>query len=127
MNDRSATPPPADADGLVDAGDQRMGGAFRRSLWVFAGAAVGGALIWWILRPAHAPVRVNEAAVEAPRAQAPAPVAIPPARFTDVTKASGIGFVHHNGAYGEKLLPETMGGGVAIIDVNNDGRASLLF
>jgi enediyne biosynthesis protein E4 len=127
MNERSSTPPPADADEFVEAGDQRIADAFRRSLWVFAGAAVVGALIWWILRPVHAPVRVNEAAVEAPRAQAPAPVAIPPARFTDVTKASGIGFVHHNGAYGEKLLPETMGGGVAVIDVSNNGRADLLF
>jgi len=49
------------------------------------------------------------------------------ARFTDVTEASGIDFVHHNGAYGEKLLPETMAAAVAVIDVANDGRADLLF
>src|SRR5262245_49649221 len=38
---------------------------------------------------------------------------IPVAKFTDVTDSAGIKFVHNNGAYGDKLLPETMGGGVA--------------
>src|SRR5439155_3260718 len=37
---------------------------------------------------------------------------IPSVKFTDITNAYGITFVHNNGAYGEKLLPETMGGGV---------------
>jgi hypothetical protein len=27
---------------------------------------------------------------------------------------------HNNGAYGDKLLPETMGGGVAFFDFDND-------
>ena len=52
---------------------------------------------------------------------------IPSAKFTDITKASGITFVHNNGAYGEKLLPETMGGGVAFFDFDNDGQQDLLF
>ncbi len=47
-------------------------------------------------------------------------------RFTDVT-AAGIGFVHRNGAYGDKLLPETMGGGVAFFDFDGDEDADLLF
>ena len=38
----------------------------------------------------------------------------------------GIAFVHHNGAYGEKLLPETMGGGVAFFDYDGDGDQDLL-
>ena len=38
------------------------------------------------------------------------------ATFTDVTAAAGITFRHENGAAGEKLLPETMGGGVAFFD-----------
>ena len=54
--------------------------------------------------------------------------ATPPAvAFTDVTAAAGIAFVHHNGAYGEKLLPETMGGGVAFFDYDGDGDQDLLF
>lgn len=50
-----------------------------------------------------------------------------PARFTDVTKAAGINFVHNEGAVGEKLLPETMGGGVAFLDFDGDGDQDLLF
>jgi hypothetical protein len=54
-------------------------------------------------------------------------VEIPPAKFTDVTGEAGITFVHNNGAYGDKLLPETMGGGVAFFDYDNDGFQDLLF
>ena len=49
------------------------------------------------------------------------------AKFTDITKEAGITFIHNNGAYGEKLLPETMGGGVAFFDYDNDGHQDLLF
>jgi hypothetical protein len=52
---------------------------------------------------------------------------ISPARFADVTREAGITFVHNNGAYGDKLLPETMGGGVAFFDFDNDGFQDLLF
>jgi enediyne biosynthesis protein E4 len=41
--------------------------------------------------------------------------------FTDITREAGIRFVHNNGAYGKKYLPETMGAGCAFIDYNNDG------
>jgi hypothetical protein len=41
--------------------------------------------------------------------------------------AAGINFVHNNGAYGDKLLPETMGGGVAFFDFDDDGAQDLLF
>jgi len=52
---------------------------------------------------------------------------IPTVRFTDITRQAGITFVHENGAYGDKLLPETMGGGVAFFDFDNDGKPDLLF
>ncbi len=52
---------------------------------------------------------------------------IPLARFSDITTQAGIAFVHNNGAYGDKLLPETMGGGVAFLDFDNDGHQDLLF
>jgi enediyne biosynthesis protein E4 len=52
---------------------------------------------------------------------------VPRVQFTDITKASGIRFVHNNGATGDKLLPETMGGGVAFFDFDNDGKQDLLF
>ncbi len=44
-----------------------------------------------------------------------------PATFRDVTQQAGIHFVHNNGAFGKKFLPETLGPGVAFIDYDNDG------
>jgi len=41
--------------------------------------------------------------------------------FRDITQRAGIHFVHNNGAFGKKYLPETMGPGVAFIDYDNDG------
>ena len=46
--------------------------------------------------------------------------------FTDVTAASGIRFVHNNGAYGMKYLPETIGSGALLLDVDNDGWQDVL-
>src|SRR5664279_3422564 len=48
-------------------------------------------------------------------------------RLEDVTKASGVSFVHVNGAAGKKWMPETMGSGVAAFDADGDGRIDLLF
>src|SRR5512141_1308617 len=48
-------------------------------------------------------------------------------RFEDVTKASGVSFVHVNGAAGKKWMPETMGSGVAAFDADGDGHVDLLF
>ena len=48
-------------------------------------------------------------------------------RFTDVTQEAGIAFVHENGAYGKKYLPETMGSGVAFFDADGDSDQDLLF
>jgi enediyne biosynthesis protein E4 len=59
---------------------------------------------------------------------APAPAAPPEhIRFADITRSSGIHFVHNNGAFGKKYLPETLGPGVAFIDYNNDGWQDIFF
>ena len=47
-------------------------------------------------------------------------------RFTDVTNAAGIHFQHNSGAYGGKLLPETMGSGCAFLDYDRDGWQDIL-
>jgi hypothetical protein len=54
-------------------------------------------------------------------------VYFPDVRFTDVTDAAGLRFTHVNGAAGRKLLPETMGSGVAVLDYDRDGRPDLFF
>ena len=45
----------------------------------------------------------------------------PGVTLRDVTQQAGIHFVHDNGAFGKKYLPETLGPGVAFIDYDNDG------
>ena len=44
-----------------------------------------------------------------------------PVSFVDVTLHAGIKFVHTSGAYGRKLLPETLGSGCVFLDADGDG------
>jgi enediyne biosynthesis protein E4 len=44
----------------------------------------------------------------------------------DVSKAAGIDFKHNSGAYGGKLLPETLGSGCAFLDYDGDGFQDIL-
>jgi hypothetical protein len=48
-------------------------------------------------------------------------------RLTDITRAAGIDFKHNNGAFGGKLLPETLGPGCAFLDYDADGWLDILF
>ena len=47
--------------------------------------------------------------------------------LTDITRDAGLAFSHHNGAFGKKYLPETMGVGPAFFDVDRDGDQDLMF
>ncbi|HKV25388.1 MAG TPA: CRTAC1 family protein [Candidatus Acidoferrum sp.] len=47
-------------------------------------------------------------------------------RFANVTEAAGIQFEHNSGAYGGKLLPETLGSGCAFLDYDADGWQDIL-
>src|SRR5437016_2541779 len=57
----------------------------------------------------------------------PGPKGQSPVTFTDVTALSKINFKHAGSPTSQKYLLETMGGGVAIFDYDNDGRMDLFF
>ncbi|MFM8286097.1 MAG: CRTAC1 family protein [Planctomycetaceae bacterium] len=106
--------------------DAIIGRMFRRSLVGLLAVALLAGATWWWLRPApQKQVEKQSEVAPARRRQAEAvePPAVP---FSDQTAAAGITWVHENGARGDKLLPESMGGGCAILDYNNDGRPDIL-
>ncbi|MBM3847663.1 MAG: VCBS repeat-containing protein, partial [Verrucomicrobia bacterium] len=103
------------------------GGSFYRALLLLATAVLVILGIfasgYWKRNPAGPTL----APVNPPDPARPDVEIIPDTPFADVTSESGVTFVHFNGAAGEKLLPETMGAGVAIFDANHDGLQDLLF
>ena len=118
---------PDDHDELVQADDAAVGRGFRYSLLALVALAALAAGAYLVLRPKPVAPKTQVTQLAAPVA-ADRPVAqVPTAKFTDITGAAGITFRHENGAYGEKLLPETMGGGVAFLDYDGDGAPDLLF
>jgi hypothetical protein len=54
-------------------------------------------------------------------------VPAPEVQFSDITQASRIDFTHQSSATSNKFLVETMGGGVALLDYDNDGRLDIFF
>src|SRR5688572_8154493 len=131
MSNDSSKPPGTDVqeseEEVAHLDDAVIGRAFRWSIIaVIVLVMVAGGVVWFVKRkPAAGPAKVTS--ITAPVAAQRAAAEIPSATFADVTKESGISFVHNNGAYGDKLLPETMGGGVAFFDFDNDGDQDLLF
>ena len=102
--------------------------AFYRSLAAIILLALAGLLLYWLLsREEGAPEVVEEAVVTGPVAETTAtPLTPPEVKFTDITTPAGIDFVHVNGAYGGKLIPEAIGSGAAFFDYDNDGDPDLL-
>lgn len=113
-----------DESELRDEAD--IGRAIRGSLIVLVVLAmIGGIAAFILTRPKAAPpVRESKLAKVAVRERPM--VQVPTTPFKDITEEAGISFVHNNGATGDKLLPETMGGGSAFFDFDNDGDQDLL-
>src|SRR5437867_322771 len=114
-------------DEFTPRDDAVIGRAFRRSLLVLlvVGAVVGG--ISFLLEPHPTAPQTQLTQLDTPASRELPLKEIPVATFTDITKQAGVTFVHNNGAYCDKLLPEMMGGGVAFFDFDNDGAPDLLF
>jgi enediyne biosynthesis protein E4 len=51
----------------------------------------------------------------------------PDVQFSDMTEQSKVNFTQENSATSNKYLIETMGGGVAVFDYDNDGRLDIFF
>jgi hypothetical protein len=118
---------PTRNDDLVPADDVVIGRAFRWSLLAIAVIAVIAFGAWRITRQGPVDDEVLTKEIE-PIPDLDRPLAeAPEVRFTDVTEEGGVDFVHHSGARGEKLLPETMGSGVGLLDYDGDGDQDLLF
>ncbi|MDA9776818.1 CRTAC1 family protein [Rubripirellula sp.] len=107
--------------------DAVIGTALRASLLVFVILAFPVILIllYFVLQSDED--QSTETAVTLPEVRQSNEEPPPALPMSDVTKVSGIRFVHESGKYGEKLLPETMGSGVAVLDYNQDGHQDLFF
>lgn len=91
--------------------------ALRRRLATFAALALLPAALL-IAAPSSPPPQPAK-----PQSSGPAASVV----FTNAAAAAGITFTHVNGAFGKKYLPETMGSGVAFLDVDGDGYQDLFF
>ncbi len=111
---------------FVPEDDRIIGRVFNWSLVAIAVVAAVALVVVYIDRqPAEiAPEQLIQA--DAPEAVVQQEAIAPQVRFTDITQRAGIDFIHVNGAYGDKLLPESMGGGAAFFDYDNDGDQDLL-
>ncbi len=114
-----------DRDDVQD--DAVIGKALMGSLVVIGlVAAIAGsvALAVYLRKPV---VEDRKTEIALPQTRAVEQVVLPKIPLADITAEAGIDWKHVNGMEGEKLLPETMGGGVAVFDCDRDGDNDLLF
>jgi hypothetical protein len=106
--------------------DARIRTAVFVSLGLLAGVALLGGLAFWLTRPSVEPPQPVKPQA-GPAGARPIPEgAIVDVPFSETAAPMGILMERVNGATGEKLLPETMGGGVAVADFDGDGTQDVL-
>lgn len=130
--------PPTPTPKRLTPGEARIRRAFLLSSAVILLVAMGVFLMLWLNDTDDAAPRIEDAEIATPVVPstatpsmadtdggARAPGTPPLLHFTDVTERSGIGFVHVSGAFGDRLMPETLGSGAAFFDVDRDGDQDL--
>ncbi|MDB4861708.1 CRTAC1 family protein [Pirellulaceae bacterium] len=121
-----------DDERIIDEeNDEIIGVMLRRSLvFIFVLAVVGVLAYVYVIRETDQEIAITQTErkeVQSRNLGEGGDVApIPKMTFTDITQLAGLEFEHENGARGEKLLPETMGGGCAFLDYDNDGDQDIL-
>lgn len=107
--------------------DAIIGKALVGSLVVIGmvGLVAGAIAILVYMRKPAVEERVTE--IAKPQTRAVDQTVLPQIPLVDITAEAGIDWKHVNGMEGEKLLPETMGGGAAVFDYDRDGDNDLLF
>lgn len=113
---------------IEDSGDDAViGRAFRRSIVAILLIVIPIASYQAYRLLQTEDVKEVQTKVIVPQTRTASAQAIPKLPLVDVTTQSGIDFDHESGRAGDKLLPETMGGGVAVLDYNGDDNLDLLF
>jgi hypothetical protein len=128
---QTSKPRPAGPPRLDDDDDEKddaiIGVAVRYSVVVLAILAIAAAVAVWALNQNPEEEADDQQQIALPTQRELPPLEVPTIPTADITQSAGIDFVYENGAYGDKLLPETMGGGVAFFDYDSDDDQDLLF
>lgn len=120
-----------DTNADIDPGDEErddavIGKALKWSVVALAILLCTGGVTAYVMTRPKPPPPVKETKWVPPAKRELPSIEIPEMKFTDITQQAGIDFVHENGARGDKLLPESMGGGCAFLDFDNDGDQDIL-
>ncbi|MBL4659323.1 MAG: CRTAC1 family protein [Alcanivoracaceae bacterium] len=106
--------------------DQVIAEFFKKSMLVISIIVIAILITVYFFKKDKFKENVVEQSFQAP-AQLKKQNQPPETLFVEQAIKRGIDFSHENGAKGERMLPETMGSGVAFIDFDNDGDEDLIF
>jgi hypothetical protein len=111
---------------LPQGNDQVIADFFKKSILVITIIALLIVLFMYVNHGRQEPGEIVEKKYQPP-SQLSKQVEVPEIVFVEESVKRGLNFKHENGATGERMLPETMGSGVAFIDFDNDGDQDVVF